>query len=229
MQQHGPIADYLDTLAGALVFDRGLARRVRIEVEDHLWEAAAARPDGPTPDNQRHVIAEFGDPGELVACYASASLLSLTRRAAGATLLAVIAIFVAMEARIAWYGLLAWKSDLDWLTAWVLRLDRWAFTLALVIALAGSFYAASRRAPDRFRKDYNQELDRCIALCAAAAAALLVTVLTETVLTSVRLFDIGLRWQILIPTGSLAAEIVAAVLLIWHIRNVVWKKAVVHG
>jgi hypothetical protein len=224
MLQHGPVADYLDALVGELSFDRALARRVRIEVEDHLWEAVAARPGGPSPQNQRQVIAEFGAPGELATCYISASLLAQARRAAGTALLAVVAIFVAMESRIAWYGLLGWKSDPHWLTASGLWLDRCAFTIALVIALVGCGHAASRRAPPRFRKDYGRELDHCIALCAAAAAALLVTVFTETVLTSMRLFGWGLRWEILIPVGSLAAEIAAAVLLICQVRTMARNK-----
>jgi hypothetical protein len=226
MLHPSPIADYLDELISELFFDRPLARRVRIEVEDHLWEAAAARPGGPSPENQRRVIAEFGDPGELAASYVSASLLAQVRRAAGATLLAVIAIFAAMETRLAWYGLVEWKPDPHWLTAWGLWLDRYAFTLALVIALTGCFYAATRRAPPRLLKGYGQELDHCIALCAATATALLVTVLTETVLTSVRLFGRGLRWESLIPVGSLAFEIAAAVLLIWQIRDMARKKIV---
>lgn len=229
MPQHGPVADYLDTLSAKLSFDRALARRVRIEVEDHLWEAAAARPGGPCRENQRSAIAQFGDPGELAASYVSTSLLSQVRRAAGATLLAVIAIFVAMEARITWYGLLEWKSDPDWLTASALWLDRCAFALALIVALAGCGYAATRRAPPRVRKDYGQELDRCIALCAAAAAALFVTVLTETVLTTIRLLDVGLRWEILIPAGSLAGEIAAAAALVWQIRNMAQKKTAAAG
>jgi HAAS domain-containing protein len=223
MSQPDPVADYLDVLASELSFDRTLARRVRIEVEDHLWEAAA-HPGGPSLENQRRVIAEFGDPTELAASYVSASLLAQVRRAAGATLLAVIAIFVAMEARIAWYGLVEWKPDPYWLTAWGLWLDRYAFTFALIIALTGCFYAATRRAPPYLQKGYSRELSHCIALCAATAAALLVTVLTETTLTGVRLFGRGLRWEILIPVGSLAAEIAAAVVLIWQIRDMVRKK-----
>jgi hypothetical protein len=35
---------YVDSLLGALRHDRSLARRLRCEVEDHLWEAAAADP-----------------------------------------------------------------------------------------------------------------------------------------------------------------------------------------
>jgi hypothetical protein len=38
------ISDYLDSLVGALSFDRPLSGRVRQEVEDHLREAVAADP-----------------------------------------------------------------------------------------------------------------------------------------------------------------------------------------
>jgi dsRNA-specific ribonuclease len=40
------ISDYLESLVGALSFDRSLSRRVRQEVEDHLREAVAADPMG---------------------------------------------------------------------------------------------------------------------------------------------------------------------------------------
>src|SRR6266403_1450386 len=42
----GMIPDYLERLARELSFDRSLARNVRQEVEDHLWEAVAADPTG---------------------------------------------------------------------------------------------------------------------------------------------------------------------------------------
>jgi len=38
------ISDYLDRLGGALSFDRALAHRVRVEIEDHLREGMAADP-----------------------------------------------------------------------------------------------------------------------------------------------------------------------------------------
>jgi hypothetical protein len=43
MRQSQPVTDYLAVLARELDFDPALSRRVRYEVEDHLWHAAAPR------------------------------------------------------------------------------------------------------------------------------------------------------------------------------------------
>ena len=40
MQESGMIAAYAELLAGKLDFNPSLSRRVRQEVQDHLWEAA---------------------------------------------------------------------------------------------------------------------------------------------------------------------------------------------
>src|SRR6201999_4384389 len=47
-REPGMIPDYLERLAHELDFDRSLSRRVRQEVEDHLWEAVAADSNGNT-------------------------------------------------------------------------------------------------------------------------------------------------------------------------------------
>jgi hypothetical protein len=46
IEEASVICDNLESLAGALSFDRSLSRCVRQEVEDHLWEAVAADPIG---------------------------------------------------------------------------------------------------------------------------------------------------------------------------------------
>jgi hypothetical protein len=56
------ISAYLESLAGALSFDRSLSRCVRQEVEDHLWEAVAADPISDRLEAERRAIANFGDP-----------------------------------------------------------------------------------------------------------------------------------------------------------------------
>jgi hypothetical protein len=221
MLQHGPVADYLDALALEVSFDPTLSRRLRAEVEDHLLEAAAAWPGGPSAENQAYAIAQFGDPAALAQQFVPASLLSHIRWSAGYTLLAIAAIFVAMEARVAWYGLVGLQPSQHWLTASALWIDRCAFALAVALALAGCGYAVTRRAPARCHPAYRRHLDRCVGLCVAAATALLLTVLTETVLTAVRVLDAGLRWEMLVPAGSLAAQIVAAALLVLQIRNTI--------
>ena len=64
------ISDYLDSLVGALSFDRPLSGRVRQEVEDHLREAVAADPEA-----ERRAIANFGDPRVIAAEFAMVSLV----------------------------------------------------------------------------------------------------------------------------------------------------------
>ena len=51
------ISDYLESLVGALSFDRSLSRRVRQEVEDHLREAVAADPVRDGIEAERRAIA----------------------------------------------------------------------------------------------------------------------------------------------------------------------------
>ena len=59
------IADYLAALSGALSFDRRLARRVTREVEDHLYQATAARAPQDRAEAERSAVASFCDPRAL--------------------------------------------------------------------------------------------------------------------------------------------------------------------
>ena len=61
MLQPSAVADYLDILRRELSYDPALSRRVRLEVEDHLWEAAANE-GGDAAEAQRRTIERFGDP-----------------------------------------------------------------------------------------------------------------------------------------------------------------------
>jgi hypothetical protein len=208
MSKSSPIADYADALARELSFDPALSRRVRAEVEDHLWEAAADAFEGPTLKTQHRMIAEFGDPSELARQYAAVSLLSQLQRVRTVMGLAVIGIFVAMTGRVAWYKMMQWQPDpsLQRVTEIGLAIDRYAFMFALVIALAAWVYIGTRRAPPEPDIDYAKQLRRCTALCAAAASALVVAVVTETVLTVSRLVASQLWTAALVPVLTLIAE-----------------------
>jgi len=70
---------YVDSLLGALRPDRSLARRLRREVEDHLWEAVAADPSEESREAQRRAIAGFGDPRLIAAQFAAVSHRSRNR------------------------------------------------------------------------------------------------------------------------------------------------------
>jgi hypothetical protein len=227
MQQLSPIANYVDALVRELSFDKALSRRVRVEVEDHLWQAADEL-GGTSPENQRQAIIDFGEPRELARQYVAAALLAQTRRVGAVTALAVIGIFFAMKGRVAWYDLMQWdmSRNLKIVSAIGLPIDRYAFMLALGMALIGYAYIGTRRAPTEFHMAYGKELNRCVVLCGAAASALLLSVTTETVLTGMRLLGTEWRAAALIPALSLAAEIALASVLILHIRATIRRTAV---
>src|SRR5262249_50851582 len=85
-----PIADLGGAVARELSFDPRLARRLRAEVEDHLHEAVAGCADPHGENALAEVMCAFGDPREFARQFLASALLSLARRAAAMTALAVI-------------------------------------------------------------------------------------------------------------------------------------------
>src|SRR5215469_15738775 len=83
-----PIADFGSAVARELSFDPRLARRLRAEVEDHLYEALAdrANPHGENP--LAEVMCAFGAPQAFARQFVSIALLSLARRAVAVAALA---------------------------------------------------------------------------------------------------------------------------------------------
>lgn len=227
MRQSSPIADYVDRLAQELSFDRVLSRRVRAEVEDHLRQAAIDAPGGPSAETERRAIVTFGEPRALARQYAAASLLTQMRRVGAIMVLALAGVFAAMEGRVAWYKLVQWQVNdtAKAANAIGLPLDRSAFMLAMGIALIGCCYIATRRAPAEFHRAYGQELRRCLLLCGAATAALLMAIATETVLNGFRLLGAEPSAAMAIPASTLAAEIAAAVVLILRLRATLRRMA----
>ena len=100
------ISDYLESLVGALSFDRSLSARVRQEAEDHLREAVAADPSGDGPEAERRAIANFGDPHVIAAQFAVVSLAKHTKRVGVAIILVIAGVSIAMKARVAWYAMM---------------------------------------------------------------------------------------------------------------------------
>ena len=143
------IADYGAVIAHELRFDAKLARRVRAEAEDHLQEWLAESGDAASGDVQREAIRAFGDPRELARAFVPSALQSLARRAAVLMALAVIGIFAAMVARVAWYGWMQWPpgDGLRAANAIALPAVRLAFAMASILALTALIYAMTRRAP----------------------------------------------------------------------------------
>ena len=225
MLRSGPVTDYLTVLARDLAFDPALSRRVRGEVEDHLWQAVDVR-GGRSVENQLRAIQSFGEPRELARGYLTASLLTQIRCAGAAMIFAAAAIYLAMKARVAWYDWIHWEPNSDFaaLSAIALQIDRYATKLAILAALIACAYIATRRAPARINTSYRKQLNCCIVLCSASACALSVCVATEVVLTIVR--QSGMPWSAaaLIPVLSLAVEIAAVFGFAFSIYTTIRRK-----
>lgn len=221
------IADYLDRLSHQLSFDRSLARNVRQEVEDHLWEAVAADPTSDRLAAQQRAIANFGDARAIAAQFAVISLARRSRRAGVAAVLVIASVFIAMKARIAWYAATQWaiNDDLRAVSAFVVRIDRYAFLLSVMIGLGGLAYIISRKIPAAFDPDYNSQLRRFFLLCRAAAAALVVSVISDGVLTTIQLVGTELPMGFWVPMVSMAIEIACVGILVFHIRGVALRAA----
>ena len=222
MQPPPLVSDYLDRLVGALRFDGALAQRVRREAEDHLLEALADAPDDGSPDDaQRRAIDRFGDPRAIARQYAAASLQRQTRRAGATLIIVTAAIVLAMRGRAAWYGLMQWGLCADFveIARIGMLIDRYAFMLAFAIGLVGWAYIGSRGAIADLRGTGRAQVRRGMLLCTAAAVPLIGSVLSDALLTGLRLATIEPSAAALVPLAAMAAEAALAAALI----VVIWR------
>ena len=217
MPQRAPVTDYLDVLTRELSFDRSLAHRVRQEVEDHLWEAAAANGDT-SIETQERAVRRFGEAREIAGQYAALSLLRQARRSGAIIVLASGVLYIAMRGRVAWYGLMQWAlSDaLQPVGKVVLAIDRTAYILAFLIGAVGWAYISSRRVSRRFHAGCRAQLKRGLLLAMAAACPMVVSVIADAMVTALRLLEERPPVSVfLIPLLSIAIEMgFAAVLVI---------------
>ncbi|HXO73246.1 MAG TPA: hypothetical protein VN838_30185 [Bradyrhizobium sp.] len=221
------IPDYLDLLTHELDFDRSLSRRVRQEVEDHLWEAVAADSTGNILQAQQRAIARFGDARAIAAQFAVVSLAKYTKRAGVAAVLVIAAVFMAMKARIAWYAAMQWaiSDDMRAVSGLVLQIDRYSFWLAVLVGLGGWVYIRSRGIPAAFHPEYRRQLRRFFLLCTTTAAALVVSVISDGMLTALQLPGRELSAEFLVPIGSMAVEIACVGILVFHLRGIALRVA----
>jgi hypothetical protein len=227
MQKPGVISDYLDSLKDALSFDRSLSRCVRQEVEDHLREAVAADPTRDRLEAERRAVANFGDPHVIAAQFAIVSLARETRRASVAVILVIAAVFATMKARVAWYGVTQWTTSdhTRAVGAMVGSIDRYAFWLSFIVAIAALAYIGSHRIPVTLHGGYRKQLRRSFLLCAAATTTLVVSVISDGMLTALRLLATELSAASLVPIFSMAIEIGCAGVLIFQLRAITRRAA----
>jgi len=213
------IADYLDKLSTALSFDRSLSRCVREEVEDHLREAVAADPGADRREAEARAIARFGDPLVIAAHFVVVSLRRETRRVGATVLVAIAGIFIMMKARLAWYALIEWPlaDDMRALGSAVGLIDAYAFWISLIIGLGGFAYISVATA---LHSQYRTQVHWFCLMCAAATAALAISIASDGVLTSLRMVGADFSAAALIPIASMAVEIVCAAALALQIRAI---------
>ena len=209
------ISDYLDRLGGALSFDRALAHRVRVEIEDHLREGTAADPSPDRRGAEKRAIAACGDPRALAAEFAVIALAKRTRRLGVGVFLGIAGVLIAMKARVAWYALMecVMRDDMRSAAAFVGSIDAGAFWTSLALGIAGAASLGGGRTPTPLPR-----MRRFRLLCAAATAALTVSVISDGVLTSIRLATAAASAPYF-PVFSILFEISCTVVLIAMIRD----------
>lgn len=210
MQDSGAISGYAEALAGRLSFDPALARAVREEVEDHLWEAVAADPDGDAREAQRRAVANFGDLKVIAARIAAVSLAGQTRKIGVTVMLVLAGVLLAMTMRVTWYDLTQWglcESAIE-LGDKLGLIDRSAFLLAVTGGAAGWAWSRVR-----------------LQLWKTATAGLVASVICDGLLTALRLSGWEFSADFLLPIASMAIEIAFAGILVFHIRRLAQRSA----
>ncbi len=207
------IAEFAESLAARLSFDRSLSRCVRQEVEDHLREAVAADASGNPLEAERRAIENFGDPRVIAAQFAALSLASRARKIGVTVLLVIAGAFLAMQTRLAWYDLTEWGfcEDVVALSETVGLIDRSAFLLAVGGAIAGWIY--------------RRQLRRFSVVCRIATGGLIASVICDGVLTALRLSGWEFSVDFLVPIFSMAIEIACTAILVFHIRGIAQRMA----
>jgi hypothetical protein len=210
------ISDYLDELTGAISFDRTLSRRVREEIEDHLREAVLADPAQDRDEAERRAIAECGDAYAIAAEFAVIALARRTKRLGACTVLVIAGVFAAMKARLGWYAATQWvmSGDMRRVAAILSPIDIYAFWAAMFLGAAALAYVSLCAVPPGLQRQYQDYLRRFRLFCAAAAGALVISVISDTLLTASRLLTTDASAAFFVPILLIAFEIMCAAALI---------------
>ena len=150
------------------------------------------------------------------------SLAKQTRRVGAAIILVIAGVFIAMKARVAWYAVTqcAISDDIQAVCGIVGSIDRYAFWLSVIIGIGGWLYISGRRIPAAFYTAYRKQLRRFLFLCTAATGALIVSVISDGLLTALRLPGTQLSAEFLLPGFSMAIEVACAGVLVFQIRSI---------
>lgn len=224
MQDPGIIATFAESLAGRLNFDSALSQRVRQEIQDHLYEAAAAAPSGDGGEALQRAIANFGDPHVIAAQFAAGWLARQAWKVGIIVTVVITCDFVTMKTRLAWYAAMRWvvSDDVKALAKAVGLIGAGAFYVAVIVGIAACAYLVLRRAPSTLQcATPGNRLRHVLFLSGVSAAALSISVIGDGVLTTVRLAGKEIAVELLVPMSSMVIEIVCTGILIFSIRTIV--------
>ena len=131
-------------------------------------------------------------------------------------------VFVAMKARVTWYASTQWglSDEVKAVSGIVGLIDRYTFWLSIVVGIACWAYISSRRTPAAFHPSYRKQLHRFLLLCSIATGGLIASVISDGILTVLRLFETEFSVDFLVPIFSMAIEIVCATVLVFCIRSI---------
>jgi hypothetical protein len=224
MQESGLIVAYAEFLAGKLDFNPSLSQRVRQEIQDHLWEAAEAAPQGNGREAVQRAIANFGDPHVIAAQFATAWLARQTWKVGVIVILVITGVFMAMKARVTWYAAAqcVLSDDARAVAKTISLIDACAFCASVIVGIAGCAYLVLRRPPPiALCAAHCNRLRHLLFLSAASATALSISVIGDGALTILRLVGREFSVEFLVPISSMVIEIVCAGILAFSVRSTV--------
>ncbi|BBB13200.1 HAAS signaling domain-containing protein [Sphingopyxis sp. FD7] len=126
----GPIAAYLNELDDVLAFDPSLSRRVRDEIESHLWDTA-------DQVGEAAAVQRFGRPADIARAYAEAALPDRLRGTCVAAALLGGGTLLLMRLRTVVLDIPGSADPLTWL-------DRGGL-LAALVCIGAAWWIAPRR------------------------------------------------------------------------------------
>jgi hypothetical protein len=219
MQEPGVIAAFAELLAAKLSFNPALSRRVRREVEDHLWEAVAASPIRNEREAALRAVSNFGDPHALATQFAIGWLAREIRKTTVALLLIVAGAFLVMKGRIAWYAATRWALDEEvrHIATTVVTIDAYAFWLAVLAGIAASACISRPFIPAAAHPAYCRRVRYFLMLGIATTSALACSVICDAILTALRLVGRDVSLASAVPLFSMAIEVAGVGFLIYCI------------
>lgn len=204
------IDEYADSLSAKLAFDPELAKRVRDEVADHLYETASAI-DANDRDREALAIARFGHADSIVRDLAAIAWKTKLRYSRNILFLAVSVVFISMRVRS--YCFDEYVDEIKGaglLGTAISCIDKYAFILAIMIAVT---YFLLEKWGDRLLSDQRSLLQGELSFFAVISGVVLIDIsaIAGTIIVSKGILDLTTMG---VPILDVTASIMASLLVV---------------